>query len=261
MNTLEPRLRALAEDLRSPDPDVRDAGAYTALVELAEQGLLDNHLVPLGDLAVDLLGDAEVQARTFAALLIAIVTDRDNRTARASDEAVGRWLRAVAGWYVDEPDTRGWDDHLGWLHAVAHGADAIGELAVSPRLGRDELATLLDLLVARTVAPTGTHWVQNEDDRVAVAVMAVLRRDLLLVPDVRAALDALAGAWREADPGPVAANVDNAVRLARTLHLQLTLGARPAPEAPVVHPAVRAPALHTLGCALAEIHWFYGSPA
>lgn len=30
---------------------------------------------------------------------------------------------------------------------------------------------------------------------------------------------------------------------------------------PVMHPSVRAEALHMLGCALAEILWFYGSPA
>ena len=259
MIVLDPKLSALVDDLRSPDPLVRDTGAYSSLAALQGDGLLDDHLVELGDRALDLLGDDEVQARTFGALLLALVVDRDNLTGRATDDAVRRWAEGLARWYVAEPDTRGHDAQLGWLHAVAHGADAVGELAGSPRLGRDELVALLDLLVRRTTAPTPTYWLQNEDDRVAVAVMAVLRRDLLTAEDVRAAVDALAEGWR-ASTGPVSAPADNTVRLARTLHLQLVLGVRPAPGADVVHPELRLDALRALGAALAEVHWFYGTP-
>lgn len=260
MTVLPPELVTVVEDLRSPDPAVRDDGAFASLARMAGDGALDDHLVELGDRALGLLTDDAVQARTFGALLLAVVADRDAATGRASDEAVRRWVAAVTAWYADEPDTRGWDPDLGWLHAVAHGADAVGELAGSPRLGRDDLLGLLDLLVRRATAPTPTYWQQNEDDRVAVAVMSVLRRDLLSADDVARAVDALAAAWRDAD-GPVTAGVDNSVRLARTLHLQLTLGVRPAPEADVAHPSVRAEALRALGSALADIHWFYGRPS
>ena len=259
MSAVDPKLSALVDDLRSPDPLVRDTGAYGSLAALQREGALDDHLVELGDRAVELLADDEVQARSFGALLLALVADRDNVTGRATDDAVRRWLDGLTRWYAAEPDTRGYDARLGWLHAVAHGADAVGELAGSPRLGRDDLVGLLGLLVRRATAPTPTYWVQNEDDRVAVAVMAVLRRDLLTPDDVRAAVDALARAWRDSE-GPVSAEADNAVRLARTLHLQLVLGVRPAPGSDVVHPAVRLDALRALGAALAEVHWFYGTP-
>jgi hypothetical protein len=256
---LDPKLSALVDDLRSPDPLVRDTGAYTSLAALQRDGALDDHLVELGDRALALLADEEVQARSFGALLMALVVDRDNVTGRATDDAVRRWVDGLAGWYPAEPDTRGHDPRFGWLHAVAHGGDAVGELAGSPRLGRAELVGLLDLLVRRATAPTPTYWLQNEDDRVAVAIMAVLRRDLLTSDDVQVAVDALAGAWRDS-AGPVSAEADNAVRLARTLHLQLVLGVRPAPDSAVVHPAVRLAALRALGAALAEVHWFYGAP-
>jgi hypothetical protein len=256
---LDPKLSALVDDLRSPDPLVRDTGAYASLAALQGDGALDDHLVDLGDRALELLVDQEVQARSFGALLLALVVDRDNVTGRATDDAARRWVDGTTHWYAIEPDTRGHDPRLGWLHAVAHGADAVGGLAGSPRLGRDDLVGLLDVLVRRATAPTPTYWVQNEDDRVAVAVMAVLRRDLLTADDVRAAVGALAGAWRDSE-GPVSAEADNAVRLARTLHLQLVLGVRPAPGSAVVHPAVRLDALRALGAALAEVHWFYGTP-
>lgn len=254
-------LLSLVDDLRSPDPVVRDTGAFTSLAALAVEGRLDKHLVELGVRGMGLLRDEEVQARTFGALLLALLADRDNMTGAATDAAVHVWVASLVGWYADEPDTRGWDPQLGWLHAVAHGSDAIGELAMSPRLGRTMLIDLLHLLVNRTVAPTTVHWVQDEDDRVAIAVMSVLSRNLLAVADVVPELTRLGDTWRTAPSGPIPAQVDNAVRLARTLHLQLTLGVRTTPEADVVHPAVRDVALHELGGALADMHWFYGRPS
>ena len=185
---LPSELDALVSDLRSPDPAVRDGGAYASLGRLYEKGGLDDHLVELGDRGLALLMDSEVQARTFGALLIALVADRDRLTGRASDGAVRRWLDGVAGWYADEPDTRGWDDRLGWLHAVAHGADAVLELARSGRVGRDGLLRLLRVLVYRATALTTSHWSQNEDERVALAVMAVLQRDVLDAAHVAAAV-------------------------------------------------------------------------
>jgi hypothetical protein len=259
--SLPTSLDALIDDLRSPDPAVRDGGAYSALAALARDGKLDEHLAALGARGVDLLSDDEVQARSFGALLLALLVDRDNCTGRADDEAVRRWRDALIRWYVAEPETRGYDEQLGWLHAVAHGADALGELAASPRFARADLAGLLDALVRRALAPSDEPWLQNEDDRVAVAMMAVLRRDLLDGHEVSGAVDHLASAWRDAEGGPVGAQTDNTVRLARTLHLQLTLGVRAEPGAEVTHPAVRDDALHALGSALAELHWFYGSPA
>jgi hypothetical protein len=253
-------LLALVDDLRSPDPMVRDTGAYSSLAALQDRGELDDHLVELGDRALELLRDDEVQARTFGALLLALVAARDAVTGRATDDAVRSWLDGLEGWYADEPDTQGYDEELGWLHAVAHGADAIGEVAANPRLGRADLVRLLALVARRATAPTSTYWQQNEDDRVGVAVMAALRRDLLTVDDVAAFVDALASAWRDASAGPVGAQTDNTVRLCRTLHLQLVLGVRPEPDAPVAHPALRLAALHALGAALAEVHWFYGTP-
>jgi hypothetical protein len=261
VTALTPELELLVEHLRSPDPSIRDDGAFTSLAELAGAGELDDHLVELGAAGTALLADPAVQARTFGALLLANVADRDNRSGRAGEAAVRTWLEAVLGWYAAEPDTRGWDDELGWLHAVAHGADAVGELAGSPHLAGSDLEALLGALVDRALAPTTTYWLHNEDDRVAVAMMAVLRRDELGAEPVVAAVDRLATAWRAVAGAPVPAQVDNALRLARTLHLQLSLGVRPEPDAPVAHPAVREPALRALGDALADVHWFYGRPA
>jgi hypothetical protein len=258
--TLTPELERLVEDLRSPDPAVRDEGAYLALAHRAEDGNLDDHLVDLGDRAVALLRDEAVQARTFGALLLALVAGRDNETGRADDAAVRGWLAAFLAWYVAEPDTRGYDDELGWLHAVAHGADAAGELAGSPRLGRDDLTALLAALVDRTVADSSTHWLQAEDDRVAYAVMAVLQRDLVDPAEVRRQLDRLTAAWLDA-PGPLAPATDNAQRLAHALRLQLATGVRYAEDGDLLRPPVADEVEDTLTAALAARYPFLGGTA
>ena len=258
--TLTPELARLVEDLRSPDPAVRDEGTYGSLARLAADGGLDEHLVELGDRAVELLADDDVQARTFGALLLALVAARDNDTGRADDGSVRGWLAAFLGWYAAETDTRGHDDELGWLHAVAHGADAAGELARSPRLGADDLAALLAALVDRTVAPTSLHWLQAEDDRVAYAVMAVLQRDLVDPAEVRRQVDRLAAAWLDA-PGPLPAATDNAVRLAHALRLQQATGVRYSEDGELLRPAVGTEVEATLTAALAARHPFLGGPA
>lgn len=258
--TLTPELTRLVEDLRSPDPAVRDEGAYLALAHRAEDGGLDDHLVELGDRAVGLLRDEAVQARTFGALLLALVAGRDNATGRADDAAVRGWLAAFLEWYAAEPDTRGHDEELGWLHAVAHGADAAGELAGSPRLGGDDLTALLAALVDRTVAESSTHWLQAEDDRVAYAVMAVLQRDLVAPGEVRRQVDRLAAAWLDT-PGPLSPAADNALRLAHALRLQLATGVRYAEDGELLRPAIGGEVEAALTTALAARYPFLGSPS
>ena len=44
------------------------------------------------------------------------------------------WLAAFTSWYPAETDLRGYDQKLGWLHAVAHGADLLGAFGRCPQV-------------------------------------------------------------------------------------------------------------------------------
>lgn len=76
------------------------------------------------------------KARTFAPLILASAVNRDTATGAGHLDAttVRRWLNGFITWWVAETDIRGWDDELGWLHAVAHGADLAGAFGESPTL-------------------------------------------------------------------------------------------------------------------------------
>jgi Protein of unknown function (DUF2785) len=266
---LPENLASLVDDLRSPDPQVRDEKAYGALARLVAEGGADKHLRSLGDAGAGLLGEDAVQARSFGALLIALVVERVNTVASGVPGGGGdavrpidvvRWLAVFLGWYSDEQDLRGHDDTLGWLHAVAHGADALEAFAGSALLHTADLVMLLDAVVARLHEPTTHHLTQQEDDRLGHAVLTVLARDAVPAEDALAWLDRLAQPWRDGTPGPTPAEVDNTIRFARTLHLQLTLGVRAAPEGPVLGTPDRDELLRHLGAALADVGWVYGRP-
>jgi len=155
-------LRQLLDGLASSDPAVRDGWAYAELAEGIESGRFDGQWPTIRAAARDHLTSDAVQARTFAPLILAWLVDAGDRDRDA--------FTAVGAWYPAESDTRGYDDRLGWLHAVAHGADYLGECA---RSGIATGAEVLNLLAQRMVGPGGA-WRDQEDARVAHAAVVAL---------------------------------------------------------------------------------------
>ena len=213
--------------LRSADPAQRDEIAYLAMVHRVGSGAEDTDLVALGDEMARRLKDPEIQARTFAALILGEVVERDMATGHATAEAVLRWRDAFTAWYPAEEDLRGWDERLGWLHAVAHGADALAVFGRSPRLGRDDLRGLLDVARDRLLAPTGYLFRDQEDDRLGYALALVLARPELDSGDSVGWLRQVSAAFTSGQPGqevPVVAS--NAMRTLRVLYLLCDRGFR-----------------------------------
>src|SRR5688572_16037843 len=141
--------------LASPDSRIRDDTAYPVLAMWTARGVFDGHLAALGDRMAEWLRHDEIQARTFATMILGWVVLRDARTATLGSDRVPRWQAAFADWWAGESDLRGFDGTLGWLHAVAHGADTVRAFGRSPRLGAAELTGLLDLTVTRLLADAG----------------------------------------------------------------------------------------------------------
>lgn len=219
--------------LVSPDPEVRDDQAYTAAARWIEQGRLDPVLTALGDAAAGRLTHPEVQARTFAPLILRCVLARG--VERNMDrEAAERWYPEFTAWYPAEQDTRGWDDGLGWLHAVAHGADAAAAFALALP---DRAADLLTLCARRMTAETGYRYVQFEDARLARAITRILAAPGLTDHQATAWLDTVTAALEGGGPGAVPPWAFNTFATLQSLHLHLThglAGSRPAPHARTV---------------------------
>jgi Protein of unknown function (DUF2785) len=210
--------------LRSAGPGERDEVACLAMVDRIGSGAEDGDLVALGDEMALRLKDPEIQVRTFGALILAEVVERDMTTGGATAEAVLRWRDDFAAWYPAERDLRGWDERLGWLHAVAHGADALAVFGRSPRLGRDDLLGLLGTGRERMLAETSYVFRDQEEDRLAYALALVLSRAELDEGDSVGWLGPVSDTFAAAEPGPVPASATNAMRTLRMLYLHCDRG-------------------------------------
>ncbi|NYG55401.1 DUF2785 domain-containing protein [Nocardioides perillae] len=227
----------LTRMLGSPDPQERDGTAYPTLATWLGRGVYDELLAGLGDgmaagLGVGLgeePGGDGVFRRSFSALVLAECLQRDQQLGLLGAGTVLDWGDRLATWFLRERDLRGFVPGKGWAHALAHGADALGALAGSRHLGAPELTVVLDVLADRLLSSPGTLLVAGEPDRMAMATMAVLRRELVpltvLEPWV-ARIAAAATAPPLGDRDPFLSTGDPEAFL-RALHLQLALAPRP----------------------------------
>lgn len=207
----DPAIDLLLLDLASPDPRVRDDTALPTLADAALGGALTHdQLERVGDVLAARLDHPDVWARSFASLALGVLAD-------AGITRPG-WVDAVCRWYPAETDLRGHDPDLGWLHAVAHGADALGAWA---RARSADPQRLLATLVARLLSPTDTVWRDQEDDRVAYAVATVLTDPALDEVAATRWLEPVAAVLTVGEPGPVPAQVSNTLRTLRSLTVAL----------------------------------------
>ena len=255
----EHRLSDLTADLTrmlgDPDPYVRDGIAYPFLATWTEHGVYDDLLAGLGDgmcagleVGIGEQGTDTVFRRSFSALVLAECIDRDTRVRRQPPTRIMQWGDRLAAWYVRERDLRGFVPGKGWAHAAANGADALGALARSPYFGATELTVLLDVVADRILDPETPALLHGEPDRIAHAVMEILRRDRVplsvVEPWVRR-LESGARARAAAGGDPYAAT-GNAQAVLRALYLQLTISPR--------HPAIRPDLLLSLVASLRRVH-------
>jgi hypothetical protein len=244
----------LAEELStmlvSPDPVIRDDHAFTAAARWIREGRLDDVLEALGDRAADRFAHPEVQARTFAPLLLSCVLTRSAAApGPVTPTAAERWYAAFRAWYPAEEDTRGWDDALGWLHAVAHGADAAAAFGKVLPGRRTEL---LELCARRMTAPGAAHrYEQLEDARLARALTRLLQAPGLGADEATGWPAVVADALEGGGPGPVPVWAFNTFATLQSLHLHLTRGiaGEPAP------PHARAVAARVVGLLRLPCHW------
>lgn len=205
----------LSQALRSPDPVLRDEQALTVL----------GHWVPdldpgqrhrLGDEMAARFSDPEIQARTFAPLVLTMLVEQGD-----FDDS---WLAAFTRWYPAETGLRGYDPELGWLHAVAHGADLLGAFGRCPAA---DPAPLLGVAATRLLAPTSYLFAHQEDDRLAYAIALTLTRAELSEEESVDWLGPVRADFAAGQPGPVPPYASNTMRTLRALYILADRGVRP----------------------------------
>lgn len=233
----------LVEMLGHPHRTMREEIAYPMLTTWIADGVFDDLLAGFGDgISTGLthglgnVGDLTVFRRSYSALLLSEIINRDNLRHLMSLAALLHWGDRATHWYVKEEDQRGWVEDYGWAHAMAHGADLLAALARSRHFGHHELTVVLDVVADRLLRPSSVAWRHGEHDRLALATMTILHRGVLEIEAVEAWLNRLGNGMRP--PRSTARSggewplphVHNTAMFLRALHLQLALGVQGRPD-------------------------------
>ncbi|MGZ4448199.1 MAG: DUF2785 domain-containing protein [Nocardioides sp.] len=227
----------LTRMLGSTDPSLRDGTAYPTLATWVDRGVYDDLLGGLGDgmaaglrVGIGERGTDSVFRRSFSALVLAECIERDNGRPLLPGGKILEWGDRLATWLLREQDTRGFVPGKGWAHAVAHGADAMAVLARSPHVATPELTVVLDVIADRVLLPVDALFTNGEPDRLAMATMAVLRRNavpLTVLEPWIARIAAAAGSLGSYDDRDPHLAGGNAQAFLRALYLQLALATQP----------------------------------
>ncbi|GCE47770.1 uncharacterized protein DUF2785 [Thermosporothrix hazakensis] len=235
-------LSALLPALGSSDPELRDTLSYSILARWIERGLytpaelrslarrMEEQLtVGLGEYETD-----TVFLRSFSVLILACVLEYDNEHPFLTEEEIRSCLEAALLYFRAEQDRRGYVPGKGWAHAIAHAADLLLTLAQNRYMQRADLIRILTAIADLITEPIPFVYLYREDERLAYAVMGILRRDLLNGEDLKLWLRRLAQppglefSWtQEYTSEERVSAFHNTQTFLRSLYFQLTLVERP----------------------------------
>lgn len=223
--------------LGSPDAWARAGLAAPVLSTWVGRGVYDDLLPGLGDGMCAGLGVGRgeqetntVFRRSYSALVLAAVVQRDNSARLLHPDTVLRWGDRTLWWFLGEQDLRGYVDGAGWAYAIGHGADVVAALAASRHVDAGSQAVLLDAVADRLLEPTPYRLAGGEDDRLAYATMTILHRNALDMDVLGPWLERVGAAWPAPGKGQIESRAVNCRAFLRALHLQLLLGVRGLPR-------------------------------
>ena len=179
-----PLAQELGSDLSSTDPELRDDLAYSILAmwianatlfSTEELNVLADQWTANLQSGIGETGTDTVLRRSFSALCLASLAKRDLRAPFLGRQRYRMLLDRALEYLGDERDLRGFDATKGWVHATAHTADLLAELANSPQFAKEDQANVLKAVMQR-LATAGEIFTYGEQDRLANAVAVITAR-------------------------------------------------------------------------------------
>jgi hypothetical protein len=186
-HTLENLTEIIFSYLSSTDPELRDDIAYIVYAnwlkrEMFSMPAIESHVDQLLANLDKGIGETEsdtVFLRAFSTLLIAEIVHNDNKKPLLSHKQVKKILEKGI-WYLGaEKDPRGHIPVKGWAHALAHTADLMLVLARNRHIDGGDLWSMLATIAYKIVHSSNHVYIHGEDERLAGAVIEILRRDAI----------------------------------------------------------------------------------
>lgn len=122
--------------------------------------------------------DDSVYTRSISVLLAACILFRHLQKSIFKQDEFVLIKDKLIEYYSMEKDFRGYDHKNGWIHTAAHGADALGELALC--IETDELVHKKILTAIKKVILNERYtFTRLEDERIATTITKILSRGLI----------------------------------------------------------------------------------
>jgi hypothetical protein len=177
-----------------PNPVLRDDIAYQALSTWMRADAVDvDTLRAMRDaLYAQLDGDdPEGFRKPFAALVLSEVARTDRIKPWMGAEERAAMVEKAAAFLESVNDYRAFDDKEGWRHGVAHGSDWLMQLALNPKIEREQADRMLDALAAQIVPDAAPAYAAGEPGRLAKPVVYLAQRGFYTEKDWNAWFDKL----------------------------------------------------------------------
>jgi hypothetical protein len=222
--------------LGSPDTEWRDDVGYGVVATCVHRKKLlkaEERRDLVGRLSGNLrrgIGETDtdtVLLRSFSALDLSILAALEDTDPALDEAGYRRLLDDALAYLRDERDLRGLEPRMGWIHATAHTADLLQFLARDARFTAADQVRLLDAAWAKMTAPGTPVFTHAEDERLAAALVSVVRRQdfdaTLLEPWLARFVALEKQVWSKAPPdAPTLDASQNARNLLRSLHVLLS---------------------------------------
>lgn len=191
---IEPIIESMLFHIGYPEHELRDELIYGTfshwivhtprlseklLRKILQKGLDEDHLFfEIGETA-----GPSVHRRTFSMLLIPLILINHRNRNFLSREEVLDIFGKVSRYFSEEKDFRGYLPETGWAHSIAHGADALDDLALCDEIEYPELISILEIIRSK-VCIADYAYIDNEDERLVTAVMSIISREIISVEEV-----------------------------------------------------------------------------
>jgi len=205
-----PLLQELTGLLGSPDSELRDELAYTIIDQwVRHKDVSPTELNSLADewranlrIGIAESGTDTIFNRSFSALCLASLAERELKTPFLGPERYQTLLTEAVTYLREERDLRGFDPTKGWIHATAHTADLLANLASNPMLKVEDQKRLLKAIADRL---SSAHLIfsYGEQDRLSVVAASLAERkdfDVGAFDQWLADLNTDQKAWKDSPP-------------------------------------------------------------
>lgn len=129
------------------------------------------------------IGDKQsdsVFARSFSALVLALIIEKDRELGFLSENQVLEVIEASLTYLILEQDIRGYVEGKGWAHSIAHGADLLAEVVKHPYfkidldLGTKCLEVIKECLFK--LNPNQLPYIDGEEERLIFVLENLIKK-------------------------------------------------------------------------------------